>query len=94
VPAPGEAVFGLLWDISAGDEAALDRYEGVRPGLYRRETVEVTTTGGRAVRALIYLATDTSTGAPAPGYLELVVAAARAHALPADYVASLEGWFR
>ena len=92
VPAPGEAVFGILWRISAADEAALDRYEGVRPGLYRREEVEVLTTGGRRVRALVYLAADAGTGRPVPGYLERVVAAARHHGLPADYVARLASW--
>lgn len=93
LPAPGEVVFGLLWQITPADEAALDHYEGVRPGLYRKEQAEVTTTGGKSVRALIYLASDTALGRPRPGYLEQVVAAARRHHLPGDYITRLEGWF-
>jgi hypothetical protein len=93
VPASGEAVFGLLWDLPPADEASLDRYEGVRPGFYRKDECEVLTTGGRNVGALLYLAAETGTGEPRPGYLEAIVAAARHHGLPADYVAQLEGWF-
>ena len=93
VPAPGEAVMGILWELSPGDEASLDRYEGVRPGLYRKDACELLTTGGRNVRALLYLAAETGTGAPQPGYLEGIVAAARHHGLPADYITRLESWF-
>lgn len=93
VVAPGEAVFGLLWDLPPADEASLDGYEGVRPGLYHKDECEVLTTGGRHVRALLYLAAETGTGDPQPGYLEGIVAAARHHGLPADYVARLESWF-
>jgi len=93
VAAPGEAVFGVLWDLAPEDEASLDRYEGVRPGLYRKDEVAVLTTGGRSVRALVYRANETATGRPVAGYLELIVAAARHHGLPTDYVARLETWF-
>ena len=93
VPAPGDAVFGLLWDLTPEDEASLDGYEGVRPGLYHKDECVVLTTGGRNVRALLYLAAEIGTGDPQPGYLEAIVAAARHHGLPEDYVARLEGWF-
>src|SRR5262249_27363562 len=89
LPAPGDAVLGLLWQITPEDEAALDHYEG----LYRKDEALVTTTGGKSVRAMIYLAPDASLGQPRPGYLEQVVAAARRHQLPADYITRLEGWF-
>jgi hypothetical protein len=93
VPAPGKAVIGMLWDITPDDEAALDHYEGIRSGVYRKDEIDVTTTGGKNVRALYYHAADPTPGTPAPGYLEPVVAAARHHGLPADYIAELEGWF-
>ena len=92
VESPGDVVFGLLWTISPADEESLDRYEGVRPGLYRKVEIGVTPIGGKAVRALIYLATERTTGSPRPGYLELVVAAARRHRLPEDYIRRLEAW--
>lgn len=36
-PREGSTVYGGLWRISERDEAALDRYEGVKGGLYRKE---------------------------------------------------------
>jgi hypothetical protein len=92
VPSPDHVVFGVLWEITPDDEASLDRYEGIRPGLYKKEEMEVLTTGGKAVKALIYRASATKLGKPVPGYLEATIAAARAHGLPEDYVAQLHGW--
>jgi len=40
-PSPGQKVPVVLWSISQKDEVALDRYEGVASGLYRKETLEV-----------------------------------------------------
>jgi hypothetical protein len=94
VPDPDHTVFGILWDLPQADEESMDRYEGVRPGLYRKEEIEVVTAGGKAVRALIYRASATKTGLPAPGYLEATIAAARGHGMPAEYIAQLEGWLR
>jgi hypothetical protein len=46
VPAPSASVDGvLLMDLSPYDLHALDRYEEVESGVYRRETVEVETWG-------------------------------------------------
>ncbi|MFD1957773.1 gamma-glutamylcyclotransferase family protein [Paenibacillus thailandensis] len=38
---PGQNVPIVLWSISEKDEVALDRYEGVASGLYRKEMLEV-----------------------------------------------------
>ena len=92
VPDKDSVVFGIVWDITPEDEASLDRYEGVRPGLYRKEELEVLTTSGKAVRALVYRASATKEGHPVPGYLEATIAAARGHGLPPEYVARLESW--
>ena len=92
VPDAGSAVFGVLWDITAEDAASLDIYEGVPRGLYRRSQVALTTTGGKTTDALAYLAAHTDHGVPVAGYLEAIVAAARRHAFPADYIAQLETW--
>ena len=56
VPAKGGQVFGGLWDISAGDEAALDLFEGF-PTLYTKREV-VVHHGRRKVRAMIYVMTS------------------------------------
>jgi AIG2-like family len=86
---PHRSVWGMLWDLAFGDVAALDRYEDIGAGLYVKATQPVLAAGG-AKRALIYLARDARPGAPRPGYLEGVVAAAREAGLPGDYLRELE----
>ncbi|MGH7700028.1 MAG: gamma-glutamylcyclotransferase family protein [Gemmatimonadales bacterium] len=88
VPDAAAAVHGVLWTIGPEDERALDRYEGVAEGLYRRERCRVTA-GGRPVDALVYVAAEVAAGVPRAGYLELIVQAAEAHGLPAEYVREL-----
>ena len=55
-PCAGHNVPVLLWEITAADEAALDRYEGF-PFLYRKETVTVKL-HGKAVSAMLYIMND------------------------------------
>lgn len=43
-----------------------------------------------SVNALVYIGSAAREGAPAPGYMESVAAAARAAALPAAYLAFLD----
>lgn len=87
VPDPASDVLGVLWNLTPQDLAALDAYEGVPEGLYRKATMTVA--GGPA---LVYIPADYSRGTPQPGYLEAVIAAARSHRLPDDYVRELESW--
>jgi gamma-glutamylcyclotransferase (GGCT)/AIG2-like uncharacterized protein YtfP len=84
-------VHGLLWDLALADAPALDRFEDVARGLYRKLALPVMRerTPG-AVHALVYVGAAQREGAPAPGYMENVAAAARALALPASYVACLD----
>jgi hypothetical protein len=90
VPAAGDVVHGVVWDLSARDVAAINAYEGLHAGLYRRRMLPVRLDGdGRRVRALTYVASDAAAGRPRPGYLGVVLAAARDWDLPADYVARL-----
>ena len=88
---PARTVWGLLWDLAAADEPALDRYEEVDAGLYDRAWRPVDTRAG-PVRALVYLGCETRTGTPRPAYQAAVVAAAEAAGLPPDYLAELRGW--
>lgn len=96
VRAPGVCVHGVLWRIGVRDRAALNAYEGLDVGLYRAVTLPVRFRGGRSgapggarVRALLYLARSSRRGRPKPGYLPLVLDAARAASLPDGYVAAL-----
>ena len=49
----GGSVPVLAWEITAADEAALDRYEGF-PYLYRKEKVKITLNGKRRT-AMVYI---------------------------------------
>jgi len=90
VPDNRAMVHGVLWDIALGDMAALDRYEDVARGLYRKSQISALRAPHGSVRALIYLARATEPGPPRPGYLPAVVAAARDWSLPPSYIAYLE----
>lgn len=88
VPAPGADVHGVLWKIGPRDLAALDAYENVAAGLYRHAMLPVVREG-KTVKALVYLGCEAREGRPLPGYIALVVAAARECGLPEAYVAGL-----
>ena len=92
IPVRGATVHGVLWSLDPRHEAALDVYEGIRHGLYRKVTLPVRTAAGKARDALVYVAGDPATGQTVPGYMEKVVAAAEHHGLPAAYIAELKGW--
>jgi gamma-glutamylcyclotransferase (GGCT)/AIG2-like uncharacterized protein YtfP len=91
VPSPGSDVHGVLWRLKPRDLAALNAYESLDNGLYRRRMLTVAHDGG-CVPALIYLARDRSKGRPKPGYQNIVVTAAREWKLPQAYVRALERW--
>jgi len=90
-PTPAAAVYGVLWRLTARDRIGLDAWENIAGGSYRIETLPVQQ-AGRRQRALVYLARPRGVGQAKPGYMQLVVAAARAWELPADYVATLQQW--
>ena len=92
----GEAVWGVLYRMSAEDFADLDRREGHFPdrhpdeSRYRRVPVPVARTDGVTVEALTYVAVASpDPGLPSPDYLRHLVAGALHHGFPADYVAWL-----
>lgn len=88
---PARTVWGVLWELASDDIPALDRYEGVAGGLYRKAALPVRSPGG-VKPALIYLGCSTAPGRPRPGYLDAVLAAARAAQLPPAYIRELGSW--
>ncbi|MFQ5992063.1 MAG: gamma-glutamylcyclotransferase family protein [Nitrospiraceae bacterium] len=94
VPLDTGVVIGLLWNLARTDEEALDDYEGVGRGLYEKSMVVVQTHDGDKCRALAYVATTSTMGAPWKGYMERIVAAAERHDFPATYVEQLRRWQR
>jgi hypothetical protein len=91
VPRPRGCVHGILWRLSPRDRIALDRWENIAAGLYRPEMLPVFAAGKRR-RALVYVARARPLGVARPGYMEIVMAAARECCLPPDYVTSLRRW--
>src|SRR5580700_8248275 len=75
-PTTAHTVHGMLWRITPRDRA---------------EILPVRHAEGLRP-ALVYVARPLRTGQPKAGYMELVVAAARAWHLPSDYISSLQHW--
>jgi gamma-glutamylcyclotransferase len=86
VPAPGEEVWGVLYEVPDGALDRLDAKEG-EGWAYRRIEAEVEH-GGRRVRAEAYevVAKEPDAVPPTPEYATLLVRAARERGLPRDYV--------
>jgi hypothetical protein len=80
---PDACAAGLLWDLSAACEVALDRYEGIAGGHYRKLEMAV---GGS--QALVYLAADSRPGMPRSGYLERILTACDQLGIPTAEIAS------
>jgi cation transport regulator ChaC len=90
-PARARAVYGVLWRLAPRDRATLDRWEGTASGQYRAATLQVQFSGARRP-ALVYLARPRDAGRPRAGYMQLVLAAARAWKLPPRYIDCLQHW--
>jgi gamma-glutamylcyclotransferase (GGCT)/AIG2-like uncharacterized protein YtfP len=87
----GDVVHGVLWRLMPRDLAALNIYESVETGLYHCRRLPVRHARKRHC-ALVYVARPRRHGKPKPGYLELVIAAARDWDLPQSYVSELTRW--
>lgn len=84
----GAQVHGVIYEIPASEKPRLDKAEGLGAG-YEEKQVVVETSAGR-ISALVYYATKIDVSlTPFTWYKALVVAGAREHALPAEYVAAL-----
>jgi gamma-glutamylcyclotransferase (GGCT)/AIG2-like uncharacterized protein YtfP len=89
--AAGGGVIGILWLVGAREIAVLNAYESLDSGLYTRSQVTVRHDGG-AKAAMVYIARGRKIGRPRPGYMELIVAAARDWRFPVDYIRALQRW--
>jgi len=87
-PDPEAGVWGVVWELAAEALAQLDPYEGG----YARVGVSVVAEDGARFEAEAYVS-ERLTDDPVPydWYLNHVLRGARAHELPAEYVAWLEG---
>ena len=98
--AHAHSVWGMVFDLTDADLAALDRYEGyVGPGdqhnLYDRETVTVQLVRvddgsfARRLRPFIYVARASNPSPPSQRYLDAILRGAKHHKLPSEYIARL-----
>ncbi len=87
---PGACVWGVVFASDFAQKDSLDKAEGLGNG-YGSCEVSVLLRGGATLTAQAYVATRTDAAyLPYDWYKALVVAGAREHALPSDYVAMLE----
>ncbi|UXA12651.1 poly-gamma-glutamate hydrolase family protein [Mycobacterium sp. SMC-8] len=89
-PLAGSVVHGVVWRVSDRDLATLDSAEGV-PVRYRRDELTVMTERGPS-SAWVYIDHRVEAGPPRPGYLERILAGARHHGLPHNWIQFLERW--
>lgn len=83
-------VWGVAYHLEREQAAFLDRTEGVPQGAYRRQAVELRDAAGAAVAAFTYASeSGRPDRKPSRRYLGLLLAGARHHRLPEDYVAWL-----
>ena len=92
IPDSSRVVHGVLWNITKDDEKKLDICEGVKWGTYKKINVDVEAKSGREVNAMIYIAADNSRGYSKSNYVEKIVAVARKHELPDEYIQELKSW--
>jgi hypothetical protein len=85
--APTE-IFVALYDIAPMDEDALDRWEGVGLGIYRRTRIRVHTLDGD-LPAWVYVLNAYEGGLPSARYLGELADAAESAGAPHDYVMEL-----
>src|SRR5262245_57430066 len=85
-----DVVYGVLFDLTSKDVQRLDAHEGRG---YERISRDVLREDGTAESAFVYLARANSIGVslrPTSAYLAYIIAGAREHKLPEEYVSALE----
>ena len=89
--APGQKVFGVLFDIAEKDWAIISHKEGGVTGMCIERPVTVKA-GGQTVQATAFTTNPTRQsldGPVSPRFIEALVRGAQSAGLPADWVASL-----
>ena len=86
---PRERVHGVLWDLALADVAALDRFEGLREGLYVK-AIQPVVAAEAPKRAIVYIGTNAGPGRARETYMREILAAASAWRLPRDGIEALE----
>jgi len=89
-PRLGDVVWGAAYQLLARDADRLDRTEGVHRGFYQRVPVELRAFEGDGLSAFTYASARGVAGRkPSRRYLGLILAGARRHGLPDEWIARL-----
>lgn len=87
---PGHHVYGVVYEIARAEKPVLDRIEGLGIG-YAEKRVSLLTADGEGLEAFLYTAIRIDPAlVPFRWYKTHVLAGARAHCLPAEYVRWIE----
>lgn len=100
VPSHGSSVWGMVYELTDEHLVALDRYEGFQGpedqhNLYDRDSVFVELVRPddgsipRRLRPCCYFARPSNPAPPSRRYLDAILAGARHHRLPEEYIAAL-----
>jgi len=93
LPNKGSVVHGVLWRCNATHFHALDKYEGVGWGNYRRRHVAIVMPCGTRALAVVYAGTRTYDGRARVRYMATtVLPGAKAFGLPESYIDELCSW--
>ncbi len=85
---PFEQVFVAVYDVTREDIAAMDEWESVDTGLFRKIRVRVSMMTGEVV-AWAYVLDAFEGGLPSASYLGVLADSAEAADAPSDYVAAI-----
>lgn len=91
IPSKGAEIWGVQYELSDEDMAALDDSAGVAVGHWAHKPIELHTADGRTIRSMTYdMPAPSGPAGPPAHYIEPALRGARANKLPADYIAKLE----
>lgn len=97
-PRPGNAVWGVLYDVPENDVPVLNYHEGYEPHgpvaanrRILREVIALRLGGSEPVKAMAYFAVpDGTRERPSAAYMNTIIDGALYHGLPKAYIAALE----
>ncbi len=86
---PDAEVWGVLWDVTENHLEALDGFEGVAAGIYRRIEVEVESAEGPLLAVAYQISEPAEEGPPSRIYLDLLLEGAIEFGFPGAFVETL-----
>lgn len=87
---PGARIWGVAYELPTSEAQRLDGTEGGGRGAYTRVGVTVEARDGRVIQSFTYHSARGAQGRkPSRRYLGLLLAGARHHGLPPDYIEEL-----